>query len=80
MFNIMTPKFYRASEFQMLGRCYNFNCNMVPKIIISLIWSYSYALATNSDKLSKKGCKDQESIQSSTTPDPGYQWESDKLS
>ena len=23
-------------------------------------------------------CKDQESIQSSTTPDPGYQWESDK--
>ena len=28
---------------------------------------------------SKKGCKDQESIQSSTTPDPGYHWESDKL-
>ena len=28
---------------------------------------------------SKKRCKDQESIQSSTTPDPGYQWESDKL-
>ena len=28
---------------------------------------------------SKKGCKDQESIQSSTTPDPGYQWESNKL-
>ena len=27
----------------------------------------------------KKGCKDQESIQSSTTPDPRYQWESDKL-
>ena len=27
----------------------------------------------------KKGCKDQESIQSSTIPDPGYQWESDKL-
>ena len=24
-------------------------------------------------------CKDQESIQSSTTPDPGYQWESDTL-
>ena len=24
-------------------------------------------------------CKDQESIQSSTTPDPGYKWESDKL-
>ena len=29
---------------------------------------------------SKRGCKDQESIQSSTTPDPGYQWESDNLS
>ena len=28
---------------------------------------------------SKLGCKDQESMQSSTTPDPGYQWESDKL-
>ena len=28
---------------------------------------------------SNLGCKDQESIQSSTTPDPGYQWESDKL-
>ena len=27
---------------------------------------------------SKKGGKDQESIQSSTTPDPGYQWESNK--
>ena len=24
-------------------------------------------------------CKDQESIQSSTTPGPGYQWESDKF-
>ena len=28
---------------------------------------------------SQLGCKDQESIQLSTTPDPGYQWESDKL-
>ena len=27
----------------------------------------------------KSGCKDQESIQSSTTYDPGYQWESDKI-
>ena len=26
-----------------------------------------------------KVSKDQELIQSSTTPDPGYQWESDKL-
>ena len=28
---------------------------------------------------SKSKGKDQESIQSSTTPDPGYQWESNKL-
>ena len=28
---------------------------------------------------SESGCKDQESTQSSTTLDPGYQWESDKL-
>ena len=27
----------------------------------------------------KKEGKDQESIQSSTTPDPGYQWESDNV-
>ena len=31
-----------------------------------------------SNNQSKRGCKDQESIQSSTKPDPGYQWESDK--
>ena len=30
-------------------------------------------------KVSKGAKIDQESIQSSTTPDPGYQWESDKL-
>ena len=28
---------------------------------------------------SKKEGKDQESIQSSTTPDPGYQWENDNF-
>ena len=28
---------------------------------------------------SKKKGKDQESIQSSATPDPGYQWESDNV-
>ena len=27
----------------------------------------------------KKECKDQESIQPSTTPDQGYQWESDNF-
>ena len=39
-----------------------------------LLVSYEYI----NDKVSK-GDKDLESIQSSTTPDPGYQWESDKL-
>ena len=31
------------------------------------------------DNKSKKEGKDQASIQSSTTPDPGYQWESDDV-
>ena len=31
IFNIMTLQFYRASKFQMLGSCYTFNNNMVPK-------------------------------------------------
>ena len=30
-------------------------------------------------KKSKKEGKDQESIQSITSPDPGYQWESDNV-
>ena len=34
---------------------------------------------TNSTKQSKKEGKGQESIQSSTTPDLGYQWESDNV-
>ena len=33
----------------------------------------------SSEVLSKKEGKYQESIQSSTTPDPGYQWESDNV-
>ena len=48
--------------------------NMVRKI-------YSVELQLNkantSDTESKKDGKDQDLIQSSTTPDPGYQWESD---
>ena len=37
------------------------------------------ARISNRYNQSKWGCKDQESIQLSTTPDTGYQWESDKL-
>ena len=36
-------------------------------------------LGNREHKKSTKEGKDQESIQSSTTPDPGYQWESNKL-
>ena len=34
---------------------------------------------TNSHMKVKKKGKDQESIKSSTTPDPGYQWETDNI-
>ena len=43
------------------------------------VWKISSVACGFSSIKSKYGCKDQESIQSSTTPDPGYQWESDKL-
>ena len=51
---------------------------MAGGVIIVLKVSYAYIIIFIKQK-SKKECKDQESIQSSTTPDPGYQWESDKL-
>ena len=37
-----------------------------------------YSVTSSNKKIKKEG-KDQESIQSSTTPDPGYQWESDNV-
>ena len=42
---------------------------------------YKYTLCRTDMKLiqSKYGCNDQELIHSSGTLDPGYQWESDKL-
>ena len=48
--------------------------------LVMNIWT----MTTKSDGMdeghkSKKEGKDQESIQSSSTPDPGYQWESNKL-
>ena len=54
---------------------------------IQLFFSPKYPLRQRSESnnigdwliQSKKDGKDQESIQSSTTPDPGYQWESNKL-
>ena len=41
--------------------------------------SKTFEFCISGNERSKLVCKDQESIQSSTTPDPGYQWESDKL-
>ena len=52
----------------------------------SFIWALSlenlsFGFMIQSAQLqSKKKGKDQESIQSSTTLDPGYQWESDNFS
>ena len=43
------------------------------------MWIICWQQIIHKKNQSKWGCKDQESIQSSTTPDPGYQWESDKL-
>ena len=37
------------------------------------------ATMNRQENIVSKGAKNQELIQSSTTPDPGYQWESDKL-
>ena len=44
-----------------------------------LLWYKQYSSSISQSLESKLECKDQESIQSSTTPDPGYQWESGKL-
>ena len=53
----------------------------------SVFFSPKYSLRLHSESnnigdwliQSKKDGKDQELIQSSTTPDPGYQWESNKV-
>ena len=72
----------------------DFEMTFFVSIIISLrkkSWVYSayfnlnpYSANRNKRRLlfssaEKKEGKDQKSIQSSTTPDPGYQWESDNL-
>ena len=41
--------------------------------------NYDNVSDSSQSRKSKKEGKDQESIQSSTTPDPGYQWESDNV-
>ena len=64
--------------------CYCMGCASVgetnPRALASGISSHRDATTYNylliAPQLEKEG-KDQESRQSSTTPDPGYQWESD---
>ena len=41
-------------------------------------WCVNLTFSSDVDQSKKEG-KDQESIQSSTAPDPGYQWESDNF-
>ena len=48
------------------------------KVTVTQLW-YTALRHPKMHPHSKERCKDQELIQSSTTPDPGYQWESDKL-
>ena len=49
---------------------------------LASVYTYGPPLCVTAVKIlttSKKECNDQESIQSSTKPDPGYQWESDNV-
>ena len=57
----------RVKNFHMLSMFRYYSCHTLLRLFY---WDQSTQ--------SKYRCKDQESIQSSTTPDPGYQWESDK--
>ena len=69
--------------------CYTGNLNLKKTLYMSCFIANSSSCTTTELSIplpsyltaikSKKVCKDQESIQSSATPDPGYQWESDKL-
>ena len=44
-----------------------------------ILWIINAFIIHDKITPSKKAGEDQESIQSSTTPDPGYQWESDNF-
>ena len=57
---------------------YDYSIYIMIKVIKFVVLTI-HCLTMFKNKQSKSGCKDQESIQSSTTLDPGYQWESDKL-
>ena len=66
-----------ASTLDKPNQCFTFtNAEVADEVKIRLP---SADTCKRTISISKYGCKDQEWIQSSTTPDPGYQWESDKL-
>ena len=54
-------------------------CSEQDSQTLQKIQNEAARIVTGLTSKSKERCKDQELIQSSTTPDPGYQWESDKL-
>ena len=56
---------------------YNFNLDRKPEL--GQMYMHVMALHICDRYQSKKESKDQELIQSSNTPVPGYQWESNKL-
>ena len=65
-----------------LRRCFLYHETQlfIPYFLFShIIELYNSKLRENSQYKSKKEGKDQELIQSSTSPDQGYQWESDNL-
>ena len=51
----------------------------IGMVTLQIITGTCSKIGENNTFESKTGCKDQESIQSSTTPDQGYQWESYKI-
>ena len=51
-------------------------CN---RIVLNVKTCLQDTVEFNASVNQSKGCKYQESTQSSTTPNPGFQWESDKL-
>ena len=56
--------------------CNNFS--IIAEPLTNLLGKRVEFICTYNCQIKKEG-KDQESIQSSTTPDPGYQWESDNV-
>ena len=68
--------FSKISHLKALGSKFDLDVKYV-KVNLGSSFRLGKHYNPNATYQSKKEGKDQESIQSSTTPDPGYQWESD---